>query len=130
MALILISPKKKKSQSSKIFTTNVSANIIEISTQAAQRILFLCQHENKPDYLLQIGLKKSGCAGNKLAFKLVKNRPKNWLIFSDNNARICIALNSLELLGGSTLSLTSDKAFILLNPKITGSCPCGKSFRV
>lgn len=79
---------------------------------------------------MQINFKKGGCGGFLLVFKLVEKVPVNWLIFSNYNASICIAQNSIKFIGGSILGLTKNSSFILLNPKIIDNCSCGKSFKI
>lgn len=128
MALISILSKKKKSKIPSGDEASVESSRLKMSKEAALRVAFLNENDNKVGWLLKVHVKDGGCSGNMISFRMVQTTPEGYLVFEDYGSRLCVSRDAMKLVGGSTLSLMPNKAFFLNNPNAKENCSCGKSF--
>ncbi|MXV44037.1 iron-sulfur cluster insertion protein ErpA [Saccharibacter sp. 17.LH.SD] len=105
-----------------------------ISSAAAARIVEIVKAQPNPDALaLRVSVLAGGCNGFQYQFKLDGEQHPDDHIIEQDNARVLIDPESLELLEGAELEFV-DKLmgahFTISNPNAASACGCGSSFSI
>lgn len=105
---------------------------ISLSDSAVQQIIKLMQQ--KPQIQgLQVGVKKSGCAGFTYALDLSCHPEDDNLLFERDGAKIYVPLKAMPFIDGTLVDFVQEglnKIFKFNNPKAQHFCGCGESFNI
>jgi len=109
------------------------ANIISITSAAAERVKYLMAKRDRPTAGIRIGVKSGGCSGLSYTFEYAdtKNLADEEII--DKDVTIFIEPKAVIYLVGTELDYRDEKiksGFIFINPNEKGTCGCGESFNV
>lgn len=108
--------------------------MVELSANAAKRILFLAQKKGNPALFLRLCVDSGGCAGFQYKFSLeTAFNPEEDVSIARDDARLVIDKTSLPFLQGAVVEFVSDlsgEMFQVKNPNADSSCGCGTSFSV
>ena len=107
---------------------------IEITHQAAARILEIMRDNGLTEGGLRVGVKGGGCSGLGYTLALDTEPQPTDKIFEKDGAKVFVDLKSFLYLNGSTLDYKMEglmqRGFMFVNPNSTGACGCGESFAV
>jgi iron-sulfur cluster assembly protein len=107
---------------------------IEITHQAAARILEIMQDNGLSEGGLRVGVKGGGCSGLGYTLALDTEPQPTDKIFEKDGAKVFVDLKSFLYLNGSILDYKIEglmqRGFMFVNPNSTGACGCGESFAV
>lgn len=101
-----------------------------ITPAAAARLKEICQ----AGQFLRVYVYEGGCSGLKVGFELDSQNHAGDAQFGDGEgASVVSDAESLEYINGSVVDYVDNglsARFVLINPKATGGCGCGNSFKV
>ncbi len=107
---------------------------IEITNEAASRILEIMQDNGLTEGGLRVGVKGGGCSGLGYTLALDTEPQPTDKIFEKDGAKVFVDLKSFLYLNGSILDYKVEglmqRGFMFVNPNSTGACGCGESFAV
>lgn len=106
---------------------------LQLSSNAAKRILFLARKDAQEGLFLRLAVDSGGCSGFKYNFKLESNSNADDIIIEHDGAKLVIDPASLPFVEGSVVDFVSDlsgESFQVKNPMADSSCGCGTSFAV
>jgi iron-sulfur cluster assembly protein len=107
---------------------------IEITNEAASRILEIMQDNGLTEGGLRVGVKGGGCSGLGYTLALDTEPQPTDKIFEKDGAKVFVDLKSFLYLNGSILDYKVEglmqRGFTFVNPNSTGACGCGESFAV
>jgi iron-sulfur cluster assembly protein len=107
---------------------------IEITDQAAARILEIMQDNGLQEGGLRVGVKGGGCSGLGYTLALDTEPQPTDKIFEKDGAKVFVDIKSFLYLNGSILDYKMEglmqRGFMFVNPNSTGACGCGESFAV
>jgi iron-sulfur cluster assembly protein len=105
---------------------------IEISENAAKKILSLVTQQQKEGCGLRVKVVGGGCSG--LSYKMDLDTQRDGdRVFERENAKVLVDRKSFLYLRGTELDYADglmDSGFKLQNPNVKRSCGCGSSFSV
>ncbi len=104
-----------------------------LSENAARRIRYLTERENRPDAAVRVAVRGGGCAGFQYGFDLDTAVAEDDFVFERDGARIVVDPLSLSFLQGSEVDYAEEligAAFQITIPNAASSCSCGTSFAV
>ncbi|WP_343184118.1 iron-sulfur cluster assembly accessory protein [Buchnera aphidicola (Ceratovacuna keduensis)] len=109
---------------------------IFITRKAEKQIKILIKKKFKKK-ILEIYIKKSGCAGLEYKMKFIENKKDNKknkkYIILKNKIHILINKKYLKILNNTKIDFIKEginKKFKFINEKIKNFCGCGKSFNI
>ncbi len=101
-----------------------------ITPAAAVRLKEICT----TGQFLRVYVYEGGCSGLKTGFELDTQNHAGDAQFSDGEGATVVSdADSLEYINGSVVDYVDNglsARFVLINPKATGGCGCGNSFKV
>ena len=107
---------------------------IEITNEAAARILEIMHDNGLTEGGLRVGVKGGGCSGLGYTLALDTEPQPTDKIFEKDGAKVFVDLKSFLYLNGSILDYKMEglmqRGFMFVNPNSTGACGCGESFAV
>lgn len=107
---------------------------IDITPQAAARILEIMHDNGLTAGGLRVGVKGGGCSGLGYTLALDTEPQPTDKIFEKDGAKVFVDLKSFLYLNGSILDYKMEglmqRGFMFVNPNSTGACGCGESFAV
>ena len=107
---------------------------IDITPQAAARILEIMHDNGLTEGGLRVGVKGGGCSGLGYTLALDTEPQPTEKIFEKDGAKVFVDLKSFLYLNGSILDYKMEglmqRGFMFVNPNSTGACGCGESFAV
>lgn len=107
---------------------------IDITPQAAARILEIMHDNGLTEGGLRVGVKGGGCSGLGYTLALDTEPQPTDKIFEKDGAKVFVDLKSFLYLNGSVLDYKMEglmqRGFMFVNPNSTGACGCGESFAV
>ena len=107
---------------------------IEITNEAASRIVEIMQDNGLTEGGLRVGVKGGGCSGLGYTLALDTEPQPTDKIFEKAGAKVFVDLKSFLYLNGSILDYKVEglmqRGFMFVNPNSTGACGCGESFAV
>lgn len=108
--------------------------MIKFTDQAASR--FNKVVEENPDLgsaAFRVFVKGSGCAGFEYGFEFATEFTDDDMFFESLGGKIVVDPISYQYLQGSEIEFKKElmgEYFTLINPNVTSSCGCGKSFSI
>ena len=102
-----------------------------LSENAARRIRFLMERENRLDAAVRVAVTGGGCAGFQYGFDFDSAVAEDDFVFGRDGARIVVDPLSLSFLQGSEVDYIEEligASFQITIPSATSSCGCGTSF--
>lgn len=107
---------------------------IEITPQAAAKIIEIMHDNNLSEGGLRVGIKGGGCSGLGYTLALDTEPQPTDKIFEKDGAKVFVDIKSFIYLNGSILDYKMEglmqRGFMFVNPNATGACGCGESFAV
>ncbi len=107
---------------------------IEITQEAATRILEIMHDNGLTEGGLRVGVKGGGCSGLGYTLALDTEPQPTDKIFEKDGAKVFVDIKSFLYLNGSILDYKIEglmqRGFMFVNPNSTGACGCGESFAV
>lgn len=104
---------------------------IQLTSNAAKRILFLSEKEGKSGLSLRLAVDSGGCSGLQYKFNLENTITGEDTVFERDGARLVVDTTSLGFVDGAEVDYVSDlsgESFQIKNPLADSSCGCGSSF--
>ena len=108
-----------------------TANSIQLTPQAGERIAALLAAEAQPDWLLRLYVQGGGCSGFTYQFAYEDAIAADDTVVECAGARLVVDAVSLPYLEGATLDYQQTLAgsnFVVRNPNARSTCGCGSSF--
>ena len=106
---------------------------IVLTERAAKELKDLIQSQEKPQAALRVWVAGGGCSGLQYGLALDDGQPEEGdNVFEQDGVKIFIDELSLGYMDGSSVDYVDDTlggGFKIENPKATGSCGCGSSFK-
>ena len=106
---------------------------IQITNEAAERILSIAKKQNNPSLYLRLTVEGGGCSGFQYIFAFEDNDCGEDLVFLHKDAKVVIDSVSYTLLEGSIIDYVEDLSsaqFVIKNPNAMTKCGCGNSFGI
>lgn len=107
--------------------------MIVLTDAAAAEIRRLAQNSGMTDAMVRFGVETGGCSGLQYSMDFTQTANAEDQVFAGSDVTVVCDPKSLALIDGLEVDF-SDKlvggGFRFHNPKATGSCGCGTSFRL
>ncbi|MES3172837.1 Fe-S cluster assembly scaffold SufA [Serratia nevei] len=122
-------------QTENVGTFSLDENVwqgISLSDSAVRQITKLMQQDPQVKGL-QLGVKKSGCAGFAYVLDLTREPADDDLLFERDGAKLYVPLKAMPFIDGTTVDYVREglnQIFKFNNPKAQHACGCGESFGV
>ena len=105
--------------------------MINISTSAKDRLLYLIDKDNEKKQFVRVGVESGGCSGLSYKLDFDNNKNEEDELIEDNGIKLLVNKKSFLYLVGTTLEFSdglNGKGFIFNNPNASRTCGCGESF--
>ncbi len=105
--------------------------MIQITSQAQEKITEIIQEENDPNLNLRIFVQGGGCSGLQYGFVLDNEKNEGDVEIEVGPVKIIVDVMSLQYLQGAEIDFTDDITgayFSIKNPNAQSTCSCGNSF--
>ena len=120
-------------RSSKIRIEFMSAQVIKLSINAAERIKEIMSKAEDKAIGVRVGVKSGGCAGMSYVMEYAKDIKPNEEVIEEKGVKVLIDPKAIMYLLGTEMDYKKEKfssQFIFKNPNETERCGCGESFKV
>jgi iron-sulfur cluster insertion protein len=110
-----------------------SADPLNITSAAIQKVRNLVTDEDNPDLMLRVFVTGGGCAGFQYGFTFDEEPAEDDTLIDKNGIKFVIDSLSVQYLDGSTVDYTESlegSKFIIENPAAETTCGCGSSFSI
>jgi len=107
--------------------------MLQISDNAAQRIVRVVRDNADGLLGLRVGLRDGGCSGYAYDLAFEASPEEDDMVFEKDGAKVFVHPLHLPYLAGSTLRWADEDfqaGFVLDNPNVSRMCGCGESFDV
>ncbi|WP_409439565.1 HesB/IscA family protein [Psychromonas sp. GE-S-Ul-11] len=107
-----------------------TANIL--LTEAAEKY-FSAQMANKPDSVIRLSTKVSGCTGFAYVLEIEDQPAEDDIIIKFSDFDIAVAAKSMMMIAGTEIDLVTEGINQVVkynNPNVVAECGCGESFNV
>lgn len=106
--------------------------MITMTPQAAHKIKFLCDQEERQDPALRLFVTGGGCAGFQYGMTLDADEVDDDQILEYEGVKLVVDPFSMTMLTGAELDYVEtimQSGFTVRNPNAVSSCACGHSFK-
>jgi len=106
---------------------------INLTENAASKILDLLAEENEPGLNIRCFVQGGGCSGFQYGFDFDSDINEDDFVTEQHGAKILIDSMSYQYLVGATIDFKEDNmgsSFVIQNPNAQTTCGCGSSFSV
>jgi len=110
----------------------VSAPLISLTDNAAKRVAWIAERQQKPA-ILRLAVDGGGCAGFTYKFEIADAVESDDEVVETDGVKLVVDPISLGLVKGSAVDFVEDlggAAFRVTNPNAQSGCGCGSSFSV
>jgi iron-sulfur cluster insertion protein len=107
--------------------------MINITTNAKNKITELLAEENNPNLSLRTFVQGGGCSGFQYGFTFDETRNEDDFVIDIGQFNILIDSMSMQYLQDAEIDFKDDLTgtqFVIQNPNAQSSCGCGSSFSV
>jgi len=125
--------KRKNVRSSQDRIKFMSAQIIKLSDNAAERIKQIMSKAENSAIGVRVGVKSGGCAGMSYVMEYANEIKPNEEVIEEKGVKVFIDPKAIMYLLGTEMDYKTEKfssQFIFKNPNETERCGCGESFKV
>lgn len=105
--------------------------MIQITSQAQEKILEIIQEENDPNIKLRVFVQGGGCSGLQYGFILDDEQNEEDFEIELGSVKIVVDSMSSQYLQGAEIDYSDDITgahFKIKNPNAQSTCGCGNSF--
>jgi len=111
--------------------TEVRADSINLSADAASKVKALLEQEGRDDLALRIAVQPGGCSGLRYQLFFDERSLDGDVVTDFNGVSVVVDRMSTPYLNGATIDFVDTiekQGFTIDNPNAGGSCACGDSF--
>ncbi len=111
--------------------TQVRADGINVSDEAASKVKSLLEQEGRDDLALRIAVQPGGCSGLRYQLFFDERTLDGDQVTDFDGVSVVVDRMSMPYLNGAVIDFVDTiekQGFTIDNPNATGSCACGDSF--